>query len=80
MHYADHPKLSRRMRVGTHRVAEIFRPLIGAPDLRKTEKESLLRSEPVKLLLIDRAVFESAEQGHVGKPNAGVIRSILAKR
>src|SRR4051794_31233245 len=56
-----------------------FRPLVLAPDLAPGNEESLRGSVAVLFFFCFRVLGEAVEQRSVGKPEAAIIRCILAK-
>src|SRR5688572_9449506 len=70
--------LTGRVRVGLSVHTADLVALIGTPHLAPAEEESLLRSEPVDLVLL--LASQHVEQCHIGDPQTAVIRNVLTER
>src|SRR5690349_20886843 len=68
------------MRIRPNCLTQVLRPVILTPDLRISQKESLLGRIAVQLLFRYAPVLQAAQQRHVREANAGIVRAVLTKR
>src|SRR5580704_13513596 len=81
LHYAVHPELPGRMRIGLHLQAELLRAGAAAPTLPVSEEELLHRSIAVLLLCqVNALPLGIGQKRDVSQTQAAIVGGVLAQR